>query len=67
MDLTDKHKQLLDGLGIPRDLSGLSDDDYFRIHDEIENEAMKHKTPDGNSLTDLGELYIDILAYMADL
>lgn len=67
MVLSEKHRQLLDGLGIPRDLSGLSDDDYFRYHDSVEAEAMRHKSPDGNSLTETGELYIDILTYMADL
>lgn len=67
MILTEKHRRLLEGLGIPKDLSHLSDEDHFRYHDSIEAEAMKHKSPDGNSLTETGELYIDILAYMADL
>lgn len=67
MILNEKHKRLLDELGIPRGLSNLSDEDYFRYHDSIEAEAMRHKSPDGNSLTETGELYIDILTYMADL
>lgn len=71
MKLNDAHYALFEELGLPRDLDDhvrrLSVDEYTDLEDRLVDEAVLHNRKDENSLTDKGELIIDIVSHMAEV
>lgn len=71
MKLNDAHYALFEELGLPRDLDDhvrrLSVDEYIDLEERLVDEAVLHNRKDENSLTDKGELIIDIVSHMAEV
>ncbi len=69
MRMTDKHTDLLRELGLPSNIAeyaaGLSDSDYLALEDRLVDEAILNNRRDGDSLTERGEMIIDIVTLMA--
>lgn len=66
MELTAKHKEILERLGLPTDFSALTDDQYDDIDDKVCLEMQHHGLNElGDGLNDYGELCVDILETLA--
>lgn len=69
MRLDGRHFAILSELGIPTDLSELSDDEAWLAADEAVYEEMMLRCVNaaGDALTERGELCADILSALADV
>lgn len=67
MALSERHRQILDSLGLPTDLSHLSDEQYFAIDDVLTSEyQLRGINDDGNGLNSYGEMCVDIIESLPD-
>ena len=67
MALTEKHRKILEKLGLPTDFSDLTDDQYNEIDDKVCAEMQLHGLNDaGDGLNGHGELCVDILDALPD-
>lgn len=67
MNLSKAQSELLKRLGLPTDFHDLSDEEYFAVHDKMEDELQMHGVNDaGDGLNDYGELCRSVIVALPD-